>query len=231
MIESVHSLICGIGTEPVSLVLALTSPFASHVSCPGPSFKRSLTFCRIGGAIPTVFSYFAEVLAREKRGEHLSWLCMFWMIGGVYASAMAWAIIPHYGKGLAPRQPADPFLFQLPPLLLSSLLSGLRTALSSPHFSLSWCAGVFFLYRELYEARFQHMVLGVYEYRTAVLSQPCWHPDDLSVFLHQPVLQLAVLELNSVLTRSTGAWSHIPQIQDLAPLQRPLQVQASGTSH
>ncbi|KFP08275.1 synaptic vesicle glycoprotein 2C isoform X1 [Calypte anna] len=60
-------------------------------------------FCRlfsgfgIGGAVPTVFSYFSEVLAREKRGEHLSWLCMFWMIGGIYASAMAWAIIPHYG--------------------------------------------------------------------------------------------------------------------------------------
>ncbi|NXU85309.1 SV2C protein, partial [Xiphorhynchus elegans] len=60
-------------------------------------------FCRlfsgfgIGGALPTVFSYFSEVLAREKRGEHLSWLCMFWMIGGIYASAMAWAIIPHYG--------------------------------------------------------------------------------------------------------------------------------------
>lgn len=48
--------------------------------------------------MPTVFSYFSEVLAREKRGEHLSWLCMFWMIGGIYASAMAWAIIPHYGK-------------------------------------------------------------------------------------------------------------------------------------
>ncbi|KAK6492457.1 synaptic vesicle glycoprotein 2C [Huso huso] len=51
----------------------------------------------IGGAVPVVFSYFAEVLARGKRGEHLSWLCMFWMIGGIYASAMAWAIIPHYG--------------------------------------------------------------------------------------------------------------------------------------
>ncbi|TRZ01953.1 hypothetical protein DNTS_004039 [Danionella cerebrum] len=36
-------------------------------------------------------------LSREKRGEHLSWLCMFWMVGGIYASAMAWAIIPHYG--------------------------------------------------------------------------------------------------------------------------------------
>ncbi|MEJ1275588.1 hypothetical protein NN561_006485 [Cricetulus griseus] len=58
---------------------------------------RLLSGFGIGGAIPTVFSYFAEVLAREKRGEHLSWLCMFWMIGGIYASAMAWAIIPHYG--------------------------------------------------------------------------------------------------------------------------------------
>uniref|UniRef100_A0A8C4ZDP0 Synaptic vesicle glycoprotein 2Ca n=1 Tax=Gadus morhua TaxID=8049 RepID=A0A8C4ZDP0_GADMO len=51
----------------------------------------------IGGAVPIVFSMFAEVLSREKRGEHLSWLCMFWMIGEIYASAMAWAIIPHYG--------------------------------------------------------------------------------------------------------------------------------------
>ncbi|CDQ72917.1 unnamed protein product [Oncorhynchus mykiss] len=52
---------------------------------------------RIGGSIPIVFSYYSEFLAQEKRGEHLSWLCMFWMIGGIYASAMAWAIIPHYG--------------------------------------------------------------------------------------------------------------------------------------
>ncbi|KAM6986188.1 synaptic vesicle glycoprotein 2C-like [Aplochiton taeniatus] len=58
---------------------------------------RMLSGFGIGGAVPIVFSFFAEVLAREKRGEHLSWLCMFWMIGGIYASAMAWAIIPHYG--------------------------------------------------------------------------------------------------------------------------------------
>lgn len=70
---------------------------------------NSCTPSRIGGSIPIVFSYFSEFLAQEKRGEHLSWLCMFWMIGGIYASAMAWAIIPHYGKslpgtaGLSPR--------------------------------------------------------------------------------------------------------------------------------
>lgn len=27
---------------------------------------------------------------------------MFWMIGGIYASAMAWAIIPHYGRSPGP---------------------------------------------------------------------------------------------------------------------------------
>ncbi|XP_027718136.1 synaptic vesicle glycoprotein 2A isoform X4 [Vombatus ursinus] len=58
---------------------------------------RLLSGVGIGGSIPIVFSYFSEFLAQEKRGEHLSWLCMFWMIGGVYAAAMAWAIIPHYG--------------------------------------------------------------------------------------------------------------------------------------
>ncbi|CAG00928.1 unnamed protein product, partial [Tetraodon nigroviridis] len=63
----------------------------------------SFLFCRltsgvgIGGSIPIVFSYYSEFLAQEKRGEHLSWLCMFWMFGGIYAAAMAWAIIPHYG--------------------------------------------------------------------------------------------------------------------------------------
>ncbi|XP_044300958.1 synaptic vesicle glycoprotein 2B [Varanus komodoensis] len=67
----------------------------------------SFLFCRlisgfgIGGSLPIVFAYFSEFLSREKRGEHLSWLCMFWMIGGLYASIMAWSIIPHYGWGFS----------------------------------------------------------------------------------------------------------------------------------
>ncbi|KAK2084199.1 Synaptic vesicle glycoprotein 2A [Saguinus oedipus] len=79
-------------------------------------FCRLLSGVGIGGSIPIVFSYFSEFLAQEKRGEHLSWLCMFWMIGGVYAAAMAWAIIPHYGEQppiihpryLPPPSPAVP---------------------------------------------------------------------------------------------------------------------------
>ncbi|KAK1160921.1 synaptic vesicle glycoprotein 2B-like [Acipenser oxyrinchus oxyrinchus] len=62
-------------------------------------FFRLISGFGIGGSIPIVYSYFSEFLCREKRGEHLSWLCMFWMIGGIYASSMAWGIIPYYGWG------------------------------------------------------------------------------------------------------------------------------------
>ncbi|KAF4083006.1 hypothetical protein AMELA_G00135020 [Ameiurus melas] len=64
-------------------------------------------FCRlcsgigIGGSIPIVYTYFAEFLQMDKRGEHLSWLCLFWMLGGLYASFSAWGIIPHYGWGFS----------------------------------------------------------------------------------------------------------------------------------
>ncbi|XP_044139138.1 synaptic vesicle glycoprotein 2B isoform X2 [Bufo gargarizans] len=64
-------------------------------------FCRLISGFGIGGSLPIVFAYFSEFLAREKRGEHLSWLCMFWMLGALYASAMAWSIIPHYGWGFS----------------------------------------------------------------------------------------------------------------------------------
>lgn len=70
----------------------------ASVGPPRPPSEITLSPPSIGGSIPIVFSYYSEFLAQEKRGEHLSWLCMFWMIGGIYASAMAWAIIPHYGE-------------------------------------------------------------------------------------------------------------------------------------
>ncbi|KAL7836604.1 hypothetical protein AOLI_G00278880 [Acnodon oligacanthus] len=91
-----------VGRRQCLLICMSVNGFFAFLS----SFVQSYGFfllCRtiagfgIGGAVPIVFSYFAEVLSREKRGEHLSWLCMFWMIGEIYASAMAWAIIPHYG--------------------------------------------------------------------------------------------------------------------------------------
>uniref|UniRef100_F6UEH8 Synaptic vesicle glycoprotein 2B n=4 Tax=Equus TaxID=9789 RepID=F6UEH8_HORSE len=89
----------------LSMSLAVNASFASL-----SSFVQgygAFLFCRlisgigIGGALPIVFTYFSEFLSREKRGEHLSWLGIFWMTGGIYASAMAWSIIPHYGWGFS----------------------------------------------------------------------------------------------------------------------------------
>ncbi|KAL4623534.1 synaptic vesicle glycoprotein 2B-like [Arapaima gigas] len=64
-------------------------------------FFRLLSGFGIGGSVPVVYAYFAEFLSMDKRGEHLSWLCMFWMMGGIFASFTAWGIIPHYGWGFS----------------------------------------------------------------------------------------------------------------------------------
>uniref|UniRef100_A0A8C7M0J5 Synaptic vesicle glycoprotein 2C n=1 Tax=Oncorhynchus mykiss TaxID=8022 RepID=A0A8C7M0J5_ONCMY len=91
-----------VGRKQCLLIAMSVNGFFSFLSSFVQGYGMFL-FCRmfsgfgIGGVVPIVFPYFAEFLAREKRGEHLSWLCMFWMIGGIYASAMAWLIIPHYG--------------------------------------------------------------------------------------------------------------------------------------
>ncbi|KAL0978007.1 hypothetical protein UPYG_G00164650 [Umbra pygmaea] len=78
----------------------------SFLSCfaQGYGFFLFFRFCSgfgIGGTVPIVYTYFAEFLQMDKRGEHLSWLCMFWMFGGLFASFTAWGIIPHYGWGFS----------------------------------------------------------------------------------------------------------------------------------
>ncbi|XP_059402095.1 synaptic vesicle glycoprotein 2B-like, partial [Carassius carassius] len=64
-------------------------------------FFRLISGIGIGGSVPIVYAYFSEFLQMDKRGEHLSWLCMFWMMGGIYASFTAWGIIPRYGWGFS----------------------------------------------------------------------------------------------------------------------------------
>uniref|UniRef100_A0A3B5MKX7 Synaptic vesicle glycoprotein 2Ba n=1 Tax=Xiphophorus couchianus TaxID=32473 RepID=A0A3B5MKX7_9TELE len=87
---------CLIYVLTIDLVFSFLSCFAQ-----GYGFFLFLRFCSgfgIGGSIPIVYTYFTEFLQMDKRGEHLSWLCMFWMLGGLYASFTAWGIIPHYGN-------------------------------------------------------------------------------------------------------------------------------------
>lgn len=82
----------------VTFPLYMYSPIYKDIEDDSYSSHVLFSLLSIGGTLPIVFSYFSEFLSREKRGEHLSWLCMFWMIGGIFASAMAWSIIPHYGN-------------------------------------------------------------------------------------------------------------------------------------
>lgn len=97
---------------------------------------------RIGGAIPIVYTYFTEFLQMDKRGEHLSWLCMFWMLGGLYASFTAWGIIPHYGNrqhlGLSPRF-GPPLTHTLPTGLQVGALPSARSSRCTAGGYLSWC--------------------------------------------------------------------------------------------
>ncbi|XP_075998499.1 synaptic vesicle glycoprotein 2B [Genypterus blacodes] len=90
---------CLIVALAINCVFAFLSSFAQGYGF--FLFFRVLSGIGIGGSVPIVYSYFSEFLQMSKRGEHLSWLCMFWMIGGIYASFTAWGIIPRYGWGFS----------------------------------------------------------------------------------------------------------------------------------
>ncbi|KAK7892009.1 hypothetical protein WMY93_023972 [Mugilogobius chulae] len=90
---------CLIVALAINCVFAFLSSFAQGYGF--FLFFRLLSGIGIGGTVPIVYTYFAEFLQMDKRGEHLSWLCMFWMMGGIYASFTAWGIIPRYGWGFS----------------------------------------------------------------------------------------------------------------------------------
>uniref|UniRef100_A0A3Q4MB71 Synaptic vesicle glycoprotein 2A n=1 Tax=Neolamprologus brichardi TaxID=32507 RepID=A0A3Q4MB71_NEOBR len=78
--------------------LALVLIGLSTVMCIFRNLVKNIVFtARMFFTFNILFGFCHICPFKKKRGEHLSWLCMFWMIGGIYASAMAWAIIPHYG--------------------------------------------------------------------------------------------------------------------------------------
>ena len=54
----------------------------------------NLGFCRVGGSIPVVWTYFGEFQPPNKRGMMLSLLATFWMVGNVVVAVLAWMVIP-----------------------------------------------------------------------------------------------------------------------------------------
>ncbi|GIY72431.1 synaptic vesicle glycoprotein 2C [Caerostris darwini] len=51
----------------------------------------------IGGSLPIVFTFYSEFLVRKNRGRYLSFLLVFWALGGLFVAVLAWGIIPRSG--------------------------------------------------------------------------------------------------------------------------------------
>jgi hypothetical protein len=52
---------------------------------------------RIGGLLPIVFSYCSEFLCQADRSKYLSWLLIFWELGSLLVSFIAWTMLPKTG--------------------------------------------------------------------------------------------------------------------------------------
>ncbi len=80
-------------------ITSIQSPFPTHIHRTH-THKIYCLHCRIGGSIPIVFAYFGEFCPLEGRGRKLGFLLMFWVLGGIYVSGLAWIIIPETGGAL-----------------------------------------------------------------------------------------------------------------------------------
>ncbi|XP_067003158.2 synaptic vesicle glycoprotein 2B [Anabrus simplex] len=70
-----------------------------------PTYGTFMTarFCSgvgIGGSLPVVLAYYSEFLSKADRGRYLSWLLMFWALGGVFAALIGWLVVPRTGAGV-----------------------------------------------------------------------------------------------------------------------------------
>ncbi|KAK0155611.1 Synaptic vesicle glycoprotein 2B [Merluccius polli] len=135
---------CLIVALAINCVFAFLSSFAQGYGF--FLFFRLFSGIGIGGSVPIVYSYFSEFLQMDKRGEHLSWLCMFWMVGGIYASFTAWGIIPRYGWGFSMGSEFQFHSWRVFVLVASlpavTSLVGLMFMPESPRFLLEVCAAL-----------------------------------------------------------------------------------------
>eukprot|EP00882_Tetradesmus_deserticola_P008083 GHRQ01008513.1.p1 GENE.GHRQ01008513.1~~GHRQ01008513.1.p1 ORF type:complete len:226 (+),score=70.34 GHRQ01008513.1:1176-1853(+) len=51
----------------------------------------------VGGIVPVVFSFLAELLPAHARGKFMVALASFWMVGFLYSAGLGWAMIPAVG--------------------------------------------------------------------------------------------------------------------------------------
>jgi MFS family permease len=87
------------GRRPVLIVTLIINALAGAGSGFVPSAAwlipaRFVCGVGVGGAIPAVWTYFAEFLPVKNRGAYMSCLAAFWMAGSIATAVAAWAIVP-----------------------------------------------------------------------------------------------------------------------------------------
>eukprot|EP00879_Flechtneria_rotunda_P009853 GHRR01010305.1.p1 GENE.GHRR01010305.1~~GHRR01010305.1.p1 ORF type:complete len:541 (+),score=182.46 GHRR01010305.1:268-1890(+) len=58
---------------------------------------RLLAGVGVGGSVPVVFSFLAELLPSRSRGRFMVGLAAHWMVGSIYSAGLGWALIPTQG--------------------------------------------------------------------------------------------------------------------------------------
>lgn len=71
------------------LLSAAATSFAGLVLC------RMLAGVGVGGSVPVVFAYLAELLPAAVRGRYMCVLAAHWMVGSVATALLGWALVPY----------------------------------------------------------------------------------------------------------------------------------------
>ncbi|XP_015906329.1 synaptic vesicle glycoprotein 2C [Parasteatoda tepidariorum] len=87
-----RTLLTALATNGIFGVIAAFMPTYSLLM-----LTRFFSSIGIGGSLPIVFTFYSEFLVRKSRGKHLSFLLVFWALGGLFVAVLAWGIIPKSG--------------------------------------------------------------------------------------------------------------------------------------
>jgi VNT family MFS transporter (synaptic vesicle glycoprotein 2) len=105
-----------LGRRPCLLYALALNTLAGLASAIAPNidiliFLRVVAGLGIGGSVPIVFSLGAEMFPSVCRGQYLSIIATFWMVGAIYVALSAWIMLgdDFYGHKMMPGVTWRPF--------------------------------------------------------------------------------------------------------------------------
>eukprot|EP00164_Ancoracysta_twista_P007714 GFYU01011002.1.p1 GENE.GFYU01011002.1~~GFYU01011002.1.p1 ORF type:complete len:501 (+),score=123.70 GFYU01011002.1:68-1504(+) len=90
------------GRRPFFLLSMAVNGLFGALTAVAPTYTW-IVLCRlcsgigVGGSVPVVFSMCSEFLPRSSRGFYLTFVAVFWMLGGILAVGIAWMVMPTMG--------------------------------------------------------------------------------------------------------------------------------------